>query len=453
MSNIWLTPVDFKVLSSNEVSDDLKRKAIASKKEAKDKDLMYISARYVHEGENKNKDGFTSEDLEFAYTTAIYKPINIGHSDSKIVGTIYDAELVSAEESGNGKLGMKVEGVIYRWLFPKEAKLIEDKYAEGKLRVSMETWFDKVSCSVCGQEFGAEDKYCEHLESRFKSDGVFRILKSPTFAGLGIVDNPADEDAVGRIVGSDSLKKMLNKQMEVVKFEELMRLATNKFYDLLFTISYDEGTEDISSKKEQMNLFIDELKTLLDSININKIAKGDVNIMSEKNYTEDVVNTLVDKAKADVKAELETVFKEEKNGFEKEIADLKSELESLKTQKTELETNYTNLKNEIETQKLIASRKTVLAEKKASLDKFDSEKLNKVLAEMSDEAFEMFVVAQTVVEEPKEESVEENTSKEEDESEEDVPSDKTEASLKINDRDKVNSEDQTSKLRDAIRSL
>lgn len=378
-------------------------RVLASKKDAKDKDLMYIKFRFVHEGSNKNFDGFEAEDLEERHTTAIYKPLNLEHNEKKIVGTIYDTEYVSSEKSDNGKAGVNIYTVMYKGLFPAVANEIKKKYTEGKLNCSMETWYDKAKCSVCGSEYEDESEYCEHLKGRFSTGKCKRILKGITFGGAGIVENPADEDASALAIASKTdageLKDKIDKNMEMSRFVTIIREAENMYYNIVY---YSSNNEDTSDKKKKLNALIIELKSLLDTVNVNKISKGEMNNMpSVMNLTpEELVDALMSKANTDNKeafaAQLNEKLENVKAEHDTKMAELKADyegkLETLKAEKEAVSKEYATYKANVEKANLIASRKAVLAEKKIDVSFEDDE----TIYSMTDKVFDLFVKSNAV---------------------------------------------------------
>jgi ribosomal protein S7 len=386
-------------------------KALSSKKVNKDNDLMYLKFRFVHEGSNGNRDSFLKEELEDRHSTAIFKPLNWQHNEQKIVGTFYDTEIVSAEDSGNGKLGMNVYAVLYKWLFPDYAEEVRKRHANGTLFISMETWFDSAECSICGKKFAKASMYCDHLKNRYAMGSkVERILHGITFGGGGIVDTPADPDASALALAAQnmSLKNRVRKREEISKFEIAMNEAVNMFYNIIYSAFTDEERKEA---QKDLNSLFNEIKEILDSVNVKQITKGEAvvdksEIVETTVFPKDVVDILLANAKADSKASFEAKLAEElakiTASTEDKIKTMTAEIETLKQDKTKLEADlstandtFTNYKNTIETEKLLASRIQVLNAKEINAKTVGMEEVefNKVVTEMSDVAFDVFTKA------------------------------------------------------------
>ena len=385
------------VLEKSEHSEALNA-ALAAKKIGKDKDLMYVKFRYVHEGSNSNNDVFDADELEERHTTAIYKPLNLKHKETKIIGSIYDTEFISRDKSNNGKAAVNIYSVVYKWLFPREAENIKKQYSEGKLNVSMETWFDHAECSICGSKFEREVDYCSHLKSRYTQADNKRLLHGITFGGAGIVDDPADEDAkalsLGKKVEAGTLKDRMSKREEIRKFESLMNEATNAFYDILY--SYPEGVtnkDDIYKERfKKFNELVKEVKEILDNVNFKKIAKGD-KLMADFDVKE-LVDTLVEKAKADNKEAFENQLKEELNRVKAELQieldKVNKNYDTLKAEKEKIEKEFNDFKVITEKEKLLASRKETLIKADVVIEGEEKD-INEVILSMNDKIFDFFV--------------------------------------------------------------
>lgn len=423
----------FEVVKDDIIHEEALSKALAAKKIDKDKDLMYVKFRYVHEGANKNNDVFIAEELEKRHTTAMFKPINWQHKDSDIVGTIYDTEFISREDSNNGKAAVNIYGVIYKWLFPEKAEIIEKRYEEGNLNISMETWFDEAECTICGETYASEKDYCSHLKARYSVADNKRILKGITFGGAGIVENPADEDANGLAVAKE-LKDKVSKRQEFTQFETIMHESVNIFYDIYWMPSYTK--EETDAKKARLKELFTDLKNMVDTINVNKIAKGE-NVVEDKDknvsYPQDVVDALIEKAKADKSDEFAEQLNVELNNVRAEMQEkidaLISERDEAVVSKEAAEKKLVDIEEQAKQDKLLAERRKALVEKNIEI----AEDKNPILLGMSEEAFALFIEANAKVKAEEEEDEPEEEFEDEPES--------SEASLKINDKDKDNKND------------
>lgn len=186
------------------------------------KDLMYVKLELCHANINRNKDQFLSEELQKSYQTIEDKPINWEHT-SEIIGHIYNSEFVPYKDDAKAGVDINTdkivaEGVIYKYKFPQRAKEIAKRYDNNRLFFSMETYFEKARCSVCGQEFESETTYCTHLKNRFDTADATRILIGNLFSGVGCVQNPAD-NARGLAIAAQKKNRIV----------DLVKILGNKF--------------------------------------------------------------------------------------------------------------------------------------------------------------------------------------------------------------------------------
>lgn len=169
-------------------------------------DLMLVEFKLCHAGINNNMDEFLEDEMEKGYKTIRYKPIDWEHTTQNI-GVVYDSEFVKATEEETSYI--KCYGYIWKYKHPTEAQATYQRYIDGNLTFSMETWFDKAECSECKGEFKKPDKYCDHLLSRYETHAVSRKLHGLNFGGAGIVKKPADKKATGDLVVA---KEINNKE-------------------------------------------------------------------------------------------------------------------------------------------------------------------------------------------------------------------------------------------------
>lgn len=207
---------------------DLKEKAstIIPLPSADDKqhDLLYFSAIFVSSGENLNHAFFLGSELVAAENTIVNKALDIEHSESDIIGHIYDRafvnkegetlnidELSSSEKASLDKEDMHVAiaGIIYKNRFPDIAEEVANK----KWKVSMECYYsnydikvgnlilDKKEADFLGLAH-ENDKLLGRMASILK-DGkeiakgtVARVLRGICFSGCGIVKDPANPPSI-----------------------------------------------------------------------------------------------------------------------------------------------------------------------------------------------------------------------------------------------------------------
>ena len=190
-----------------EVDDAVRKELVKAKKIAEvDEDLLCLKFVLCHEGINNNKDGFILEEMQKSFETAIHKDLNVEHSKN-IIGVITTARLIEKVEDASFAKYSKAEdfiphiecdAVVYQYKFPEEAQDIRDRHAAGNLAFSMETWFKAVHCKKCDATFRDQSGQCEHITGRFSAasdEDDARWLIDTTYAGAGVVKNPADKKA------------------------------------------------------------------------------------------------------------------------------------------------------------------------------------------------------------------------------------------------------------------
>lgn len=200
----------------------------------KTNDLMFCRFKLCHEGGNENNDKFVLEEMKQAYATIKFKPIDWEHTD-KNIGVIYDAQLIVPETSDasvNELSYILCDSYVWKYKHPDEAKEIYRRYAEGTLRYSMEVYFKKAECSVCGGVFDKIEGYCDHLLTRLVDKKAFRIFREMTFGGAGVVKKPADKDATGDLVVASENKDYTILQVLAkayhIPLEDIVKFIVNK---------------------------------------------------------------------------------------------------------------------------------------------------------------------------------------------------------------------------------
>jgi hypothetical protein len=313
------------------------------------KDLMYIAFKLVHEGTNANLDHFLYDELKSAQKTPINKPLNWLHWEPNI-GVIYDATLVDATDIEGAYI--EAHAVVWKYKYRDYAMEIENRHSEGELFFSMEVWYSQSECPICKKTYSAREeaagKTCEHLASRFYERAedpnmatCYRILRGLTFGGAAVVDLPADKGAEALAVAS---KNKADSDKEV--FDAMKRL--------------DDGT-------------------LV--------------------YTEAEIEELKDKVRASVREELsnEGAHAKELEDRDKQIADLQKTIEGLNTELAEAQKKldetikeFDEHKSSIEKEKLVAKRTASLIEAgyQFSQDEKEKEAVIASFVAMDENAFE-----------------------------------------------------------------
>lgn len=340
---------DIEILDSKSIN----KKAFASAGIEKQPDLLYVKFKLVHEGTNKNKDGFFKEDLVKAEKTPVYKSLNWEHNEP-VIGVIYSSKFVDPSDqhdvskSGEkGKAHIICEAAIWKLRYPDEASKIINRYKNETLAFSMEAYYKGVECSVCKSYFvndkHDEGTYCEHLNSRFDTayaatyeGGVTRYLKDFIFGAAGVVEDPADVEAEALAIASSNKTKEEVSNLEKKEY-------TQEQIDALVTKALAEASESEN---------FEALKSELDTLKVS--------------------NEAVVKERDQLKVDLESASKE--------IDQFKTEFESFKT--------------ELEKEKVQAERVAVLSDAGVVLPENDEAakaKIVETIMSMSADAFNLYV--------------------------------------------------------------
>ena len=163
-------------------------------------DKYFFFAEGVHSGANKNGDAFTKEELTKHYKSAAIQLVDYEHNRSWILGATLDSELLTKDD---GTLAVAVSGALWR-LSPYMSievegatidQLIQDRFENGNLAISMEVLFDSFNCSLCEANFTDFLEFEHHKVVQHMDDNPSRVLNNISFIGFGIVLHPADPQA------------------------------------------------------------------------------------------------------------------------------------------------------------------------------------------------------------------------------------------------------------------
>lgn len=188
--------------------------------EHKQPDLLYLEPILASTGPNSNKQLFLPEELFAAINTPLFKPVDWEHhgdetdESTEIIGTItnawfedFDGKKIEATEFKDmpGEFNIVTNAVIWKYLFSKRAKLIEERYEDDDLWVSLEAWFTSYDYAIKdGEDYkiikrnkttASLDKYLVDNKGPGKINGrtLYRVPRNITFGGLGIVKKPANK--------------------------------------------------------------------------------------------------------------------------------------------------------------------------------------------------------------------------------------------------------------------
>lgn len=165
---------------------------------------LWVSGRYVGADEpNRNGAYWSSADLEMGEPTVANGPVNWLHEERHIIGAIASSKLVTRQAAAASGLGSHIValGAVWPWIYPDEARLIQQASEAGSLWFSMECVSREVVCidDSCGltlpyRQFITEKaSRCDHMPTG-------RRFVDPVFEGVGIIVPPvrpgwADADA------------------------------------------------------------------------------------------------------------------------------------------------------------------------------------------------------------------------------------------------------------------
>jgi len=238
--------------------------------EVVDRDILPVSFKLVHANTNKNKDKFLPEELEASKSTPVLKPIDWMHTP-RIIGVMASSNYVVPTQAEGDDTPVEdpylhVAGAIYQYKFPEYAAEMIERESKDELFFSMEVWFNEAECSECQAVATASSDYCEHLKARFTpGSSAARILRGLTFGGAGVVEHPADEDAVSTSLGGETNESNAKEDINMpsntneVVFKDEAELAA------YVQAKLDEQKE-ASESSEAMKQLQDDLSTANDKI-------------------------------------------------------------------------------------------------------------------------------------------------------------------------------------------
>jgi hypothetical protein len=161
--------------------------------------MLWLQGRFVGaEKANRNGAFWSTSDLELGEATVKYGPLNWLHEAKHVIGTIADTRLVAHDNAKDQPLEepyIQAASVIWRWVYPDEASVVEMASDSGKLWYSMECISKNVECvgdGGCGRtvaymDYITGEKACDHMKAR----STTRRFADPTFLGGAVIMPPA----------------------------------------------------------------------------------------------------------------------------------------------------------------------------------------------------------------------------------------------------------------------
>lgn len=253
--------------NTKKLSEDEKAKIVASINDSLSgqPDIYALNTILVSAGWNQNDDVFYPEEIWAAKDTPKFKQFNFMHDDTKPIGVITDSipikdgEVITELED---EFDIATSAIIYKfWSDPEKTAWIEQIVAEideglDKWKVSMECIFDDFDYAIIqnGQHSVVERNEAtafltKHLRAyggsgQFQDYKIGRLLRSITFSGKGLVDNPANPRSV--ILKYDPFSKA---KIATAKFEEY-QMAERTEVDILKEEVAQLKAEASKAKKE-----------------------------------------------------------------------------------------------------------------------------------------------------------------------------------------------------------
>jgi hypothetical protein len=192
-------------------------------------------------GANLNKDFFAPQELFNAIKTPLFKPVDWEHhgdeedDESEIIGTItaawfedLDGKKVEAESFKDmpAEFNVVTSAVIWKYLYAKRSKTIEERYENEELYCSLECWFSDYDYAVRedssykivkrNKTTAVLDKHLLQKGGTGKINGksLYRVPRNITFGGLGIVKKPANKKSVVKDLVASENKVVLPVELK-----------------------------------------------------------------------------------------------------------------------------------------------------------------------------------------------------------------------------------------------
>ena len=177
--------------------------------------LLRLSGRLV-EAEKANLNGafWSHGDLEFGLPSVALGPLNWLHQERKVVGVLTQAQLIKAESeqanitttngisystSTNLPLSrpvnpyIRADAVLWKWLYPGEAREVAQAAEARQLWYSMECVARRIECvgeNGCGKVVDYRERSSANACSHMREHSAHRRLIDPIFQGAAIIVPP-----------------------------------------------------------------------------------------------------------------------------------------------------------------------------------------------------------------------------------------------------------------------
>lgn len=246
-------------------------------------DLQYLTAIFVSSGMNKNGAVFLGSEMVKARNTISSKAVDLEHDEQHVIGqitasaflnrdrTVFDAESaalsLSVEQLDEREMDIGITAIIHKKRFPE----IADEVLEGKWMVSMEAYYRDFDIKVGdliiprekAEEMGFDKLVGSVVQLRNGSQEmgfhlVGRVLRDIHFAGVGLVQNPANPRSI--IMESAALDEYV--QAEAQKSPQIINLADIEIIESVLADSSAAPTIDTERINEMIKDAIDAVLSI-----------------------------------------------------------------------------------------------------------------------------------------------------------------------------------------------
>lgn len=178
-------------------ADQLPREVATAFQQASEKNPnnLWLAGRYVEaDRPNRNAAFWSTEDLELGQPTVAHGPINWLHEEKHIIGAIAASEMVTVDREAAAATGVgnhiAALGAVWSYIYPAEARLVQQASENSKLWFSMECVSREVACLTCDtsmdyRAYMDRSNRCAHM-----TEGLPRRFVDPTFGGAAVIVPP-----------------------------------------------------------------------------------------------------------------------------------------------------------------------------------------------------------------------------------------------------------------------
>ena len=192
------------------------------------------------EAERANGNGafWTQGDLQFGLPSVAHGPLNWGHDPQRIVGTLLDPVMVSAEQAAIQDLGAHIQTGARFWSYldPQRANMLRSYIEQGRAWLSMECMAQSVEClgpNGCGKmndylaAANRTEDACVHVRER----SSWRRMVNPIFQGAAVIVPPqrpgwANAEITGVVDQAERQLEAASVQIEGLSDSDAVAMVT-----------------------------------------------------------------------------------------------------------------------------------------------------------------------------------------------------------------------------------